>query len=77
MSGFQPQKSRFDPAGNSSATHPLIVKIHDEWGTDCGVVQFQHYINGNRRTVEIESEWTVRWRETHSSDRAGMNGHGR
>ena len=28
---------------------------------------FNHYATGKRRTVEIESEWTANWRQTHSS----------
>ena len=28
---------------------------------------YNHYATGNRGAVEIESEWTARWRQTHSS----------
>ena len=28
---------------------------------------FTHYTTGTRGTVEIESDWTARWRQTHSS----------
>ena len=40
----------------------LVARPHDyPWSS------FRHYITGQRGTVEIESEWTARWRETHSS----------
>lgn len=40
----------------------LIGRPHDYlWSS------FHHYISGHRGTVEIESEWTARWRESHSS----------
>jgi putative transposase len=32
---------------------------------------FHHYRTGARGTVEIESEWTARWRQTHSSPKNG------
>ena len=40
----------------------LVTRPHDyPWSS------FHHYISGHRGTVEIESEWTAWWRESHSS----------
>ena len=41
----------------------LVARPHDyPWSS------FRHYITGHRGVVEIESEWTARWRETRSSE---------
>ena len=40
----------------------LVARPHEyQWSS------FQHYLSGQRGAVEIESEWTARWRESHSS----------
>ena len=53
-----PTKGNEQNIGKGASVNPTLRKVREGWGT-------RHYATGKIGTVEIESEWTARRRETN------------